>query len=209
MTTDTKPQAETRTFQMLIDGQSVNAKSGETFERINPANGSLFATCPYSGIEDVDMAVDAARRVFDSGKWSDAPAKQRHDVLRKVADSMRAEMLQLGALLAQEVGKPIGMAIAEISMAADVFEYFAGVTLDLKGESITMRPSSPILRTVPRRVLPSFRLMRSSATPACGRARKRPSRRRGMAVISNRRPRNQAHCGRMKTPSSWRKRGRG
>jgi len=137
MTTDTKPQTETRTFQMLIDGQWVGAKSGETFERINPANGSLLGTFPYGGNDDVDVAVDAARRVFDEGKWSEAPAKQRHDVLRKVAEKMRAEMPQLGNLLAQEVGKPIGMAMAEISMAADVYEYYAGVTLDLKGEAIT------------------------------------------------------------------------
>ncbi|MEX0785062.1 MAG: aldehyde dehydrogenase family protein [Dehalococcoidia bacterium] len=137
MTTDTKPKTEARTFQMLIDGQWLNAKSGETFERLNPANGELVGTFPLAGTADVDLAGDAARRVFDSGAWSNAPAKQRHDVLRKIADSIRAQIGPLGTLLAQEVGKPIGMAMAEVAMAADVYEYFAGVTLDMKGESIT------------------------------------------------------------------------
>jgi acyl-CoA reductase-like NAD-dependent aldehyde dehydrogenase len=137
MTTDTKPATQARTFQMLIDGQWVAAKSGQTFERLNPANGELVGTYPLAGIEDVDIAVDAARRAFDSGTWSDAPAKQRHDALRKIADGIRAEMVPLGTMLAQEVGKPLGMAIAEVAMAADVYEYYAGVTLDMHGESIT------------------------------------------------------------------------
>ncbi len=141
MTTETKPEAKPatqgKTYQMLIDGQWVAAKSGDTFKRLNPANGDLVGTYPLADTVDVDIAVDAARRAFDSGSWSNAPVKQRHDVLRKVADTLRTQMVPIGTLLAQEVGRPIGMAIAEVAMAADVFEYFAGVSLDMKGESIT------------------------------------------------------------------------
>jgi acyl-CoA reductase-like NAD-dependent aldehyde dehydrogenase len=141
MTTETKPQTQTetegKTFQMLIDGQWVDAKSGETFQRLNPANGKLVGTFPLAGTQDVDIAVDAARRVFDSGEWSNAPAKQRHDVLRKTADALRAQLVPMGTLLAQEVGKPLNMAIGEVAMAADVYEYFAGLTLDMKGDAIT------------------------------------------------------------------------
>ncbi len=141
MTTETKPEAKPtaqgKTYQMLIDGQWVAAKSGKTFERRNPANGDLVGTYPLADNTDVDLAVDAARRAFDSGAWSNSPAKQRHDALRKIADALRTQMIPIGTLLAQEVGRPIGMAIAEVAMAADVFEYFAGVSLDMKGESIT------------------------------------------------------------------------
>jgi aldehyde dehydrogenase (NAD+)/betaine-aldehyde dehydrogenase len=141
MTTETKaeakPSAQGRAFQMLIDGQWVAAKSGKTFQRLNPANGDLVGTYPLADNVDVDIAVDAARRVFDGGTWSNAPAKQRHDALRKIADGLRAQMVPVGTLLAQEVGRPIGMAIAEVAMAAEVFDYFAGVSLDMKGESIT------------------------------------------------------------------------
>jgi acyl-CoA reductase-like NAD-dependent aldehyde dehydrogenase len=136
-TPDAKPAAEGKTYQMLIDGQWVNAKSGKTFDRLNPANGELVGTYPLAGIDDADLAIDAARRAFDSGTWSKAPAKQRHDVLRKIADGLRAQMVPIGTLLSKEVGRPIGMAIGEVAMTADVFEYFAGVALDIKGEAIT------------------------------------------------------------------------
>ncbi|MEX2159062.1 MAG: aldehyde dehydrogenase family protein [Dehalococcoidia bacterium] len=150
MTTETpaRPKTEARTFQMLIDGQWVNSKSGETFQRLSPANGDLVGTYQLADIADVDVAVDAARRAFDSGAWSNAPAKQRHDVLRKVADSIRAQMVPLGTLLAQEVGKPLGMAIGEVAMAADVYEYYAGLTLDLHGESITQYAPDAVGLTV-------------------------------------------------------------
>ncbi|MGB2695745.1 MAG: aldehyde dehydrogenase family protein [Dehalococcoidia bacterium] len=137
MTTETKSRTEAKTFQMLIGGEWVNAKSGKTFERLSPANGELVGTYPLADTEDVDAAVDIARSVFDSGAWSNAPAKQRHDVLRKVADGLRANIAPMATLLAQEVGKPLNMAMGEVAMAADVYEYFAGLTLDLHGESIT------------------------------------------------------------------------
>ncbi len=148
MTTETKPRAEAKTFQMLIDGQWVNAKSGKTFERLSPANGQLVGTYPLADTEDVDAAVDAARRVFDSGTWSNAPAKTRHDVLRKVADLLRANIAPMATLLAQEVGKPLNMAMGEVAMAADVYEYYAGLTLDLHGEAITQYAPDAVGLTV-------------------------------------------------------------
>lgn len=137
MTTLTGPQTEARTYQMLIDGRWVAADSGETFGRLNPANGKLVGTYPLADIPDVDLAVDAARRAFDGGTWSNAPARQRHDVLRKVADGIRANIGPLAALLAQEVGKPLNMAMGEAALSADVYDYFAGISLDMHGEAIT------------------------------------------------------------------------
>jgi acyl-CoA reductase-like NAD-dependent aldehyde dehydrogenase len=137
MTTETKAAAQATTFQMLIDGQWVPAKSGQTFERLSPANGERVGVYPLADTEDADLAVDAARRAFDGGAWSNAPAKQRHDVLRKVAEALRAQIAPMATLLAREVGKPLNMAMGEVAMAADVFDYYAGVSLDLHGESIT------------------------------------------------------------------------
>ena len=148
MTTQTAPQTEAKTYQMLIEGQWVPAKSGETFERLNPANGTLVGTYPLADIPDVDLAVDAARRAFDGGAWSNAPAKQRHDVLRKVADGLRTNIGPLATLLAQEVGKPLNMAMGEVAMAADVYDYFAGISLDMHGEAITQFAPDAIGLTV-------------------------------------------------------------
>src|SRR3972149_7816334 len=111
MTTETaKPQAVTgKTYELFINGEGVAPKSGETFERRYPANRDVVvAVCPKANEEDTDAAIDAARAAFDSGVWSNAPAKQRATVLRKAADKIREEMNDLARLLASEGGKPIG-----------------------------------------------------------------------------------------------------
>ena len=138
MTTAAPQRTETApaTYELLINGEWVAAQSGERYERRNPANGEVVATCPWAGEPDIERAIQAARRAFDGG-WSRSSAKARHDVLTNVAQKIRAQIPQLGRLLSLEVGRPVGMAAAEIAMAADVFEYFAGLALDEKGESIT------------------------------------------------------------------------
>src|SRR3990172_2183904 len=140
MTTETaKPQAVTgKSYQLLINGQWVAPKSGETLERRYPANQDVVvATFPKADREDTDAAIDAARAAFDSGVWSNAPAKQRATVLRKAADKIREEMNDLARLLASEVGKPLGEASLEVVMTADVFDYYSGLALDIKGQVVS------------------------------------------------------------------------
>jgi acyl-CoA reductase-like NAD-dependent aldehyde dehydrogenase len=124
-------------YKQFIGGAWRDAIDGQTFERFSPADGSLVETIPWGSIEDARAAIDAARAAFDAGTWSRSPATQRAAVLRNIAARMRDEIDSMGALLSREVGKPIRMAIAEVRGAADVYEYYAGLTLDLKGDSIT------------------------------------------------------------------------
>ena len=140
MTTETaKPQAVTgKEYQLLINGQPVAAKSGERLERRYPANTDVVvATFPKANEEDTDAAIQAARTAFDSGSWSKAPAKSRATVLRKAAEKIRQEQNDLARLLASEVGKPVGEASMEVGMAADVFDYYAGLALDIKGQVVS------------------------------------------------------------------------
>jgi len=140
MTTETaKPQAVTgKSYQLLINGQWVAPKSGETLERRYPANQDVVvATFPKADHVDTDAAIKAARDTFDSGAWSNAPAKQRATVLRKTADKIREEMNDLARLLASEVGKPIGEASLEVALTADVFDYYSGLALDVKGQVVS------------------------------------------------------------------------
>ncbi len=140
MTTETaKPQAITdKSYQLLIGGEWLAPKTGATFERRYPANQDLVvAVCPKGGEEDVEAAIAAARKAFDSGVWSNAPAKQRAAVLRKAADKIREESNYLSRLLASEVGKPLGEASLEVGMTADVFDYYAGLALDVKGQVLS------------------------------------------------------------------------
>lgn len=133
----TNATTEARRFQQYIGGAWVSSVNGETYDRHNPATGALVETIPWGTADDARRAVDAARQAFDSGVWSKAPATQRAAVLRNIAAGIRAELAALAQLLSKEVGKPVNMAIAEIAMAADVYDYYAGLALDIKGDAIT------------------------------------------------------------------------
>jgi acyl-CoA reductase-like NAD-dependent aldehyde dehydrogenase len=133
-----KPGAtEARSYQQFIGGEWVAPANGETYERKSPATGTLVETIPWGNEEDARRGVDAARQAFDGGSWSKAPAATRAKVLRGTADRLRAEIGTLAPLLSKEVGKPQAMAAAEVAMAADVYDYYAGLALDMKGDSVT------------------------------------------------------------------------
>jgi aldehyde dehydrogenase (NAD+)/betaine-aldehyde dehydrogenase len=129
--------AEARTYRQFINGDWHDATSGETYERRNPATGAPVETIPWGNADDARRAIDAARAAFDNGSWSKAPATQRATVLRNLAAKIRAELMPLAQLLSKEVGKPQAMAIAEVAMTADVYDYYAGLALDMRGDSIT------------------------------------------------------------------------
>ena len=73
----------TRTFQNYIDGEWVDAASGETFESTSPADGELIGTFPRSGADDVDRAVAAAKAAFED--WRLVPAPKRGEILFRFA----------------------------------------------------------------------------------------------------------------------------
>jgi len=140
MTTEAAPtQAVTgKVYKLLINGDWVDSKSGETTERRYPANTDVVvATFPAATEEDTDAAIKAARDAFDSGNWSHAPARQRADVLRRAADKIRSEMNDLAKLLASEVGKPLSEASMEVALTADVYDYYAGLALNVKGQVVS------------------------------------------------------------------------
>jgi acyl-CoA reductase-like NAD-dependent aldehyde dehydrogenase len=141
MTTETTSPAAVsgKDYGLFIDGQWTAASSGEKLERRYPANNdTVVATFAKANDEDVDSAVRAARKAFDNGPmWSKAPARQRANVLRKTADKIRDEMDELSRLLASEVGKPLSEAGMEVQLTADVFEYYAGLALNVKGQAVT------------------------------------------------------------------------
>src|SRR4029453_2548296 len=72
--------------QAFINGRYVDAVSGATFERINPANGQPLAAVAAGDTRDIDAAVAAARKAFDSGVWAKQPPSARKKVLQKFAE---------------------------------------------------------------------------------------------------------------------------
>ncbi len=93
--------------QAFIDGRHVDAFDGRTFDCISPIDGRQLAKVARCGSEDVDRAVAAARRAFDSGRWSDASPVQRKRVLLRFADLMEQHAEELALLETLDMGKPI------------------------------------------------------------------------------------------------------
>jgi betaine-aldehyde dehydrogenase len=120
-------------YRMLIDGEWVDARSGRTFEVMNPATGDPMATAPDGAAEDVDRAVKAARRAFDEG-WRDVTAQERGRVLFRLADTVRREAKRLAALETLNSGKPLVESEFDINDAATCFEYYGGLATKLHGE---------------------------------------------------------------------------
>src|SRR5919205_3370743 len=92
-----------KTFQNYIDGDWVDAASGETFESVSPADGDTIGVFPRSSAEDVDRAVAAAAAAFE--QWRLVPAPERAQVLYRFANLLIDEKDDLTELMTHEMGK--------------------------------------------------------------------------------------------------------
>lgn len=94
--------------QAFIDGRFVEARSGATFNTLNPATGKVLTKVAACDVEDVDLAVQAARAAFEAGVWSKLAPAERKAVMQRFADLIDANRLELSVLESLEAGKPIG-----------------------------------------------------------------------------------------------------
>ena len=125
------------TLKMIIGGQQVDAADGQTFDVINPANGTLLARAPLGGKADVDRAVSAAQAALDDPKgWSTWSAAKRGRTLMKLSNLVKDHLEELAQLESTNVGKPIAGARGEALAVSLVFEYYAGAANKLFGETI-------------------------------------------------------------------------
>jgi gamma-glutamyl-gamma-aminobutyraldehyde dehydrogenase len=90
-----------------IDGEFVPARSGRTYVSENPATGEPLAEIALGGTDDVDLAVAAARRSFESGVWRDLAPAERKQILIRYADLIDAHADELAATETLDAGKPI------------------------------------------------------------------------------------------------------
>jgi gamma-glutamyl-gamma-aminobutyraldehyde dehydrogenase len=110
---------------IYIDGEFIDAASGETFERINPATGKAITEVAAGNSADVDRAVTAARRAFESGEWSHADPAHRKRVLLRIAELIREHGEELALLDSLDMGKPVEDALSvDVPGAAGVFQWY-------------------------------------------------------------------------------------
>jgi phenylacetaldehyde dehydrogenase len=113
--------------KLMINGKRIPAKSGKTFESINPANEEVLALIAEGDKAEGDKAVMAARKAFEEGKWSSISPHQRTRYLLKIAELIEQHADELAALESLDNGKPLAIAkMADIPGAARTFRYYAG-----------------------------------------------------------------------------------
>ncbi|RYH13488.1 MAG: aldehyde dehydrogenase family protein, partial [Alphaproteobacteria bacterium] len=129
------PFLDGKTKRMLIDGKWLEAASGKTFETINPSTGEVLATVAEGDSEDIDRAVDAARRAFE-GPWSKFKPFERQNLLLKLADLVEKHFEELAALDTLDMGAPITRTLGSRLRAIGMLRYYAGQATAIHGETI-------------------------------------------------------------------------
>jgi phenylacetaldehyde dehydrogenase len=121
----------------LIDGKWMEAASGKMFDSLNPADGSVLARVPDSDREDINRAVTAARRAFESGPWRRMTPSERGKLLWRVGDLLLKHADEFAELESLDNGKPRAVArVADVPLAADLFHYMAGWATKIEGNTI-------------------------------------------------------------------------
>ena len=118
----------------FINGESVEAESGELRELIEPATGEPIGRTAMGGEADVDRAVEAARAALD-GPWGKTPPNERARLLHALADAIVANRKELAELESRNVGKAISSVKAEVGGAVESFRFFASVVGTIAGRS--------------------------------------------------------------------------
>jgi len=128
--------APTRTYQLFINGEWTPASTGKTFEVRNPATGEKIADVAEATVDDVERAVDAARKAFDDGRWSGLSPGERSAILYRLADKLEENAALLAELESRNAGKPIKLSSnSDIPFAIDNLRFFAGAARQLEGRA--------------------------------------------------------------------------
>ncbi|MFC3691578.1 aldehyde dehydrogenase family protein [Chenggangzhangella methanolivorans] len=124
---------------LLIDGKWVPALSGKTFPVFDPATGEKIADVAEGDAADIDLAVKAARRAFESGPWARMTPSERGRIIHKLGDLVLEHADELATLEALDNGKPKHVArAADVTLSADMFHYMAGWATKIEGKTISI-----------------------------------------------------------------------
>lgn len=118
----------------FINGTHVAAKSGETLDIINPANGEVYARSPISNESDVDTAYKAADKAFET--WSQTTPSERQLALFRIADALEARAEEMADVESRNTGKPRSTLVEyEVMVSVDQIRFFAGAARNLEGRA--------------------------------------------------------------------------
>src|SRR5580693_3184591 len=109
---------------LYIDGERLGAAGRATHRVVNPATGATLRELPLATAADLDRALDTAARGYRL--WRGRGAADRSRVLAKAAALLRERIDRIAAIATTEEGKPLVESKAEVMMAANLFDFYAG-----------------------------------------------------------------------------------
>src|ERR1700737_3300555 len=135
MLTATKSKIEPG--RLLIGGEWLS--TSKTFDTVNPATGEVITQIASAGAQEVDRAVQAARKAFDDrgGPWQKMSASERGRILWRLADLIEGNIVEIAELETLDNGKPIFESrYVDLPMVIDVLRYYAGWATKIHGETV-------------------------------------------------------------------------
>jgi (Z)-2-((N-methylformamido)methylene)-5-hydroxybutyrolactone dehydrogenase len=138
---------QVRRFQMLIDGKRVDDPSGATFESVNPFTGKVWAVVPEATNATVDLAVQAARRAFDSGPWGRMTGIERAALMRRLAELISENAEELAAIECADNGKLIREMLGQLKQLPEWYYYYSGAADKMRGEQIPTDQANMLVYT--------------------------------------------------------------
>ena len=123
-------------YKMFINDKWVDASSKQTFDVINPATEEVIAKVPLGTKQDAKSAIEAARKAFDSGVWSEKTPMERSTILWNIAEIVEKNALHLAQLESRNVGKTIKYARdSDLPFIIDNLKYFSGAIRNMEGKA--------------------------------------------------------------------------
>jgi len=121
--------------RLYIGGEWVDSAGGGTFEVEDPARAERVTTVAEANAEDIDRAVKAARSAFE-GEWRDTTPRQRGRLLWKLSQRLEERVDEFARVETLHNGKPLFESRIDMAMTIQTFEYYAGWTTKIEGETI-------------------------------------------------------------------------
>ncbi len=132
--------------QLYIDGKFTASSNGKTFAVYNPATGEEICQVPEADHVDVDRAVHAARRAFDSGPWPAMLPSKRGQLMQRLAELLEQHTDEFAELESLDNGKPVSVArVADVPLAVDLFRYMSGWSTKTLGSTIPLSAGNDYL----------------------------------------------------------------
>ncbi|XP_047598580.1 cytosolic 10-formyltetrahydrofolate dehydrogenase isoform X2 [Lutra lutra] len=130
--------------QLFIGGMFVDAEGAKTYETINPTDGSVICQVSLAQVSDVDKAVAAAKDAFENGLWGKINARDRGQLLYRLADLMEQHQEELATIEALDAGAVYTLALkTHVGMSVQTFRYFAGWCDKIQGSTIPINHARP------------------------------------------------------------------